>query len=324
MESRYGQAKRIWVMDRGMVSEENIEFLRARHAQYVVGTPKAQLRQFEAALVERNDWHQVREDVEVKLLAHPDSQGQEQFILCRSLARREKEKAMLARQEQRLFAKLMEIDAALRKRPQPAVAVVERRVGRWLGRYPAADKLFEVSVQRDQMEQACGLVIACVLDRSQWTRRAHGAYLLRTNCLESDPTKLWQWYLQLQQAESAFRIAKSDLWLRPLYHRKTQRVEAHILVCFLALALWRTLEMWMKAKGLGDCARQLVNEVATIHSMDVVLPLRQGEQIAELRLRTVSKPERIVAELLQHLGLHLPSRSRIVENVVEKKTPQIA
>jgi transposase len=321
LETKYGQAQRIWVMDRGMVSEENIEFLRARGAQYVVGTPKAQLRQFEAALLEQKDWHQVRPEVEVKLLAHPDGQGQEQFILCRSLARREKEQAMLARQEQRLFAKLVEIDAALRKRAQPEVAAVERRVGRWLGRYPAADKLFEVTVQKNEAGQARGLAIACLLDRSQWARQAQGAYLLRTNCLETDPTKLWHWYLQLEQAEAAFRTAKSDLWLRPLFHHKTERVEAHILVCFLALALWRTLEMWMKGKGLGSCARQLVAEVATIRSMDIVLPVRQGEQTIELRLRTVAKPERMVAELLQRLDLHLPARSRMVENVVEKTTP---
>lgn len=320
METKYGQAERIWVLDRGMVSEDNIEFLRARHAQYVVGTPKAQLRPFEAALLENRDWHTVREDVEVKLLPHPDGQGQEQFILCRSLARREKEKAMLARQEQRLFAKLVEIDAGLRKRPHAAVAAVERRVGRWLGRYPAADKLFEVSVQQNEAGQACGLVLSCLLDRSQWARQAHGAYLLRTNCLESDPAKLWHWYLQLQQAEGAFRTAKSDLWLRPVFHHKTQRVEAHILVCFLALALWRTLEMWMKSKGLGTCARQLVGEMATIKSMDIVLPVRRGEQETELRLRTVAKPDRLVAELLQRLDLHLPLRNRMVENVVEKTT----
>jgi transposase len=318
METKYGQAERIWVLDRGMVSEENIALLRSRKAQYVVGTPRAQLRQFEAALRENQDWQQVREDVEVKLLPHPDGQGNEQFVLCRSLARREKEKAMLARQEQRLWTKLVAIDTRLRNKPQPEVAAVERRIGRWLGRYPAAAKLFEISVAQNEAGQACGLTLACVLERSQWARQAHGAYLLRTNCLESDPVKLWQWYLQLQQAEAAFRTAKSDLWLRPVFHHKTDRVEAHILVCFLALALWRTLEMWMKGKGLGTCARKLVDEIATIKSMDVVLPVRHGEETTELRLRIVSKPERMVAELLQRLDLHLPTRSRVVENVVEK------
>jgi hypothetical protein len=140
---------------------------------------------------------------------------------------------------------------------------------------------------------------------------------LRTNCTEQDPAKLWEWYLQLQQAESAFRCAKSDLGLRPVFHQKTERVEAHILVCFLSLALWRTLEMWMKGKGLGTCARQLVGEIATIKSMDVVLPVKTGQTVTDLRLRTVSRPERMVAELLQRLGMNLPEQNRIVQNAVE-------
>lgn len=317
MENKYGQAQRIWVLDRGMVSEDNLEFLRERKAHYLVGTPKAQLRQFEPPLLEEKEWSQVREDVEVKLLAHPDGKGREQFVLCRSGARREKEKAMLARQEERLFAKLLAIDLGLQKKPSADMAGIERRVGRWLGRYPAADRCFEVTVLTDDAQRACGLIIACLLDRSQWARQAHGAYLLRTNCLEKDPAKLWTWYLQLQHAEAAFRTAKSDLRLRPIYHHKTERVEAHILVCFLALALWRTLEMWMKAKALGTCARQLIGEIATIKSLDVVLPVRSAEGTTELRLRTVAQPDHMVAELLQHLGLHLPTRTRIVENVVE-------
>ena len=316
MEEKYGQAQRIWVMDRGMVSEENIDFLRQRQAQYIVGTPKAQLRRFEAALLDHQGWKAVRPEVEVKLLAHPDGQGQEQFILCRSQARREKEKAMLARQEQRLWQKLLQIHQSLEKKPAPAERI-ERRVGRWLGRYPAADKLFEVEVCLNEQRQACGLSVACVLDRNQWTAQAHGAYLLRTNCTEQDPAKVWNWYLQLQQAEAAFRCSKSDLGLRPIYHQKTERVEAHILVCFLSLALWRVLEQWMKGKGLGTCARQLVGEVATVKSLDVVLPVKNAEGQSELRLRMVARPERMVAELLQHLGLHLPQQSRIVENALQ-------
>ena len=316
MEEKYGQAKRIWVLDRGMVSEENIEFLRARQAQYLVGTPKAQLRQFEAALLADQDWQQVRPDVEVKLLPHPDGKGQEQFVLCRSQARREKEKAMLARQEQRLWQKLLGIHRRLQNKPAPAEEI-ERRVGRWLGRYPAADKLFEVEVCLDEQRQACGLSVACVVDRKQWAAQAQGAYLLRTNCTESDPAKVWEWYLHLQQAEAAFRCAKSDLCLRPIFHRKTQRVEAHILVCFLSLALWRVLEQWMKGKGLGTCARQLVGEIATIKSLDVILPIKTADGVKDLRLRTVARPERMVAELLQRLALTLPQPSRIIENAVE-------
>jgi len=315
LEDKYGQAKRIWVMDRGMVSEENLEFLRARGAQYIVGTRKAQLRQFEKELLEEKDWQQVRQDVEVKLLPHPDGQGHEQFVLCRSQARREKEKTMLAQQEGRLWQKLLQIHQGLQKKPAVA-AVIERRVGRWLGRYPAADKLFEVEVLLNEAGQACGLSVACVVDRKQWAARAQGAYLLRTNGTEQDPAKVWEWYLQLQQAESSFRCAKSDLSLRPIFHHKTERMEAHILVCFLSLALWRVLEQWMKGKGLGTCARQLVSEVATIKSLDVVLPVKTAEGVSQLRLRTVARPERMVAELLQRLGLCLPQHSQVIENAV--------
>jgi len=317
MENKYGQAQRIWVMDRGMISEENIEFLRAKKACYVVGTPKAQLKQFEQELLDRDGWQKVRPDVEVKLVGHPDGPAKEQFVLCRSAARQQKEKAMLIRQEQRLLEKLLALDRSLqRKAKDPEQA--SRRVGRWLGRYPAADSLFEVKILKNQEHLACGVAIACRLDRGQWANRAQGAYLLRTNCLDKDPAQVWDWYLQLQQAEAAFRTGKSDLKLRPIFHRKTQRVDAHILVCFLALAMWRVLEMWMKGKGLGSCARQLVAEVATIKSMDVVLPIRTKEATTELRLRVVSKPDRMVAELLQRLGLRLPTRSKIIANVVEK------
>ena len=268
------------------------------------------------ALLDGQGWKEVREDVTVKLLAHPDGKGDEQFVLCRSLARAEKEKAMLARQEERLWQKLWQINQRLQRKAAPAEGI-ERRVGRWLGRYPAADKVFTVEVLLDEQRQACGLSVACVVERKQWVAQAHGAYLLRTNCTEQDPAKVWNWYLQLQQAEAAFRCAKSDLSLRPIFHHKTERVEAHILVCFLSLALWRVLEQWMKGKGLGSCARQLVDEIATIKSLDVILPVRTEEGEYALRLRTVARPERMVSELMQSLGLHLPQQSRIIENAVE-------
>jgi transposase len=318
MEDKYGKAQRTWVMDRGMVSEKNIEFLRERKAFYLVGTRRSELKKFAAQLLDQQSWSQVREDVEVKLAAHPDGKGEEQFVICRSGSRRQKDKAILERQEQKLMEKLLEVDRSLSKEPQADREAVQRRVGKCLGKYPAADKLLQVKVEQDAQGRACGLALTCPIGRNQWVRQTQGAYLLRTNCKETDPAKLWQWYLQLEQAEAAFRTAKSDLNLRPIYHQKTGRVEAHILVSFLSLALWRTLEMWMKGKGLGTCARRLINEIATIKSMDVILPVRTGETRAELRLRTVSKPERKIAELLQRLGIHLPATNKIVENVVEK------
>jgi transposase len=321
MEEKYGQAERIWVMDRGMVSEENIEFLRERKAYYIVGTPKSQLRHFEQHLVEQADWTEVVPGVEVKMVAHPDGQGLEQYVLCRSAARREKEAAMLRTQWERLLGKLGRIDRGLRQRAQRDAAVIERRIGRWLGRYTMAEAMVEVKVERDEGGRATGLKIEKRAERLDWSALAQGAYLLRTNCCERDPCQFWQWYMQLQQAEAAFRTSKHDLWLRPVFHQKTERVEAHILVCFLALALWRTLEMWMRGKGLGTCARQLVKEVATVRSMDVVLPVNNR---AELRLRVVARPDRPVAELLHRLGIQLPRSPKNVENVVEKKRSNTA
>ena len=320
MENKYGQAQRIWVMDRGMVSEDNLDFLRGRQAFYLVGTPKSQLKGFEAQLLEQADWAEVQPGVEVKLVPHPDGGTREQYVLCRSTARRQKEAAMIELARQRLRAQLDKLHTSLQKRPVRDVNRIERRIGRWLGRFPAAERLLEVTVQRNNQGLACGLSILQRAERTVWAEHAHGAYLLRTNWIEKNPAKLWRYYMQLSQAEDAFRISKSDLNLRPVFHQKTQRVEAHILVCFLTLALWRTLEQWMRSKGLGNCARQLLKEVATIRSMDVVLPVVKTEtqQTQEVRLRVVARPDRLVAELLAHLGLELPSAPKLVQNVVEK------
>jgi transposase len=320
MEARFGQAERIWVMDRGMVSEANIDFLRARKALYIVGTPKAELRHFEAELAEEENWNVVQHGLEARGVAHPDGDGSEKYVLCRSQARGEKEKAMLERQMNRLTEELLKIDTALRKskRKETDVGKIERRIGRWQGRNPAAARLLDVVVVKDGNQRATGLQLSCPVEKGAKSDLSKGAYLLRTNCTETDPAKLWRWYMQLTQAEAAFRTAKSDIGLRPVYHRKTERVEAHLLVCFLSLALWRSLEMWMLGKGLGSNARKLVTAFGTIKSMDVVVPVRRGDIEVKVRLRTVAKPDEDVAVLLSHLGLRLPRRSKTVQNVVEK------
>ncbi|MGB4621698.1 MAG: IS1634 family transposase, partial [Kiritimatiellia bacterium] len=311
MEAQYGRAERIWAMDRGMTSEDNLDYLRARGALYIVGTPKSQLRQFERELLEEADWQQVEADVEVKLLAHPG--GQEQFVLCRSQARHEKEAAMFRRQRDRVREKLLQIDAGLR-RHKAKPAPVERRIGKWLGRHTAAEKVFRIGVQVED-GWAVGLHIQEETSRLEWAQHAQGAYLLRTNCREQDPQKLWRWYIQLTEVEDAFRTSKSDLSLRPVYHQLEHRVQAHILICFIALAMWRSLEMWAQGAGMGHCGRQILKELDTIRSMDVVLPVRDK---ADVRLRVVSKPEKLAADLLEHLQLKFPNRPKIVQNVVEK------
>ncbi len=318
MEDRFGHAERVWVMDRGMVSEANIAFLRKRKALYIVGTPKSQLKNFEEQLVEKENWTEVEHGVEARLVDHPDGDGQERYVLCRSSARGAKERAMLERQMDRLTEEMLKIDRALRRRPSMDHGKVERRIGRWQGKYASAARLLRMQVIKDNAGKAAGLRLFCPLRENDHPLLAKGAYLLRTNCTETDPAKLWRWYIQLTQAEAAFRTAKSDLGLRPIYHQKTDRVEAHLLVCFLSLAMWRSLEMWMQSKQLGTSARKLVSAIGTIRSMDVTVPVKRDERIVTLRLRTVAKPDKDVAELLAHLGLHLPKRSKVVQNVVEK------
>ncbi len=321
MEEKYGQAQRIWVLDRGIVSEENLAWLRARGASYLVGTPKSQLRAHEAALLEEADWQTVQDGLKVKLVTVTEGELTERFVLCRSEARAAKETAMLQQKLTRLRAELTKLDAALQKRPTRKVEPVERRIGRWLGRYPAAAAVLQVELKKDAAGRASGLSVSEQSEKLRWARHAHGAYLLRTNHPGSEPTEFWRWYIQLTQAEAAFRTAKSDLGLRPIFHQKTERVEAHILVCFLALALWRSLEQWLRTKGLGDCARQLLLELDELRSLDVVLPTVEGP---EVRLRVVARPEKLLAQLLAHLGLELPRVPKIVEhlrNVVPKNGP---
>jgi len=313
MEKKYGRAERIWAMDRGMVSEENLDYLRERDALYIVGTPKGRLRKLEKEFLHAGDWQQVEPGVEVKLVDHPDGKGKERYVLCRSLARHEKEAAMLRRQRDRLRQKLVQIDTSLRKhkaKPEP----IERRIGKWLGRNTAAEKVFHVEVINES-GWAVGLRIEEDENKLSWAQAAQGAYLLRTNCQEQDPKKLWRWYIHLTEVEDAFRTSKSDLGMRPLYHHREDRVQAHIMVCFLSLAMWRTLEMWLQAKGLGNCARQVLHEIGTIRSMDVVLQVKDK---AEVRLRLVAKPDKLAADLLARMQLRLPTRPKQVQNVVEK------
>ena len=316
MENKYGQAERIWVIDRGITSEENLAWLRQRGARYLVGTPKSQLKAHAAALAEPAGWQEAAPGLEVKRV--PGADGAEWFVVCRSADRAAKERAMLERQRQRLRAELKQIHRRLRRKAEPDLEKVGRRIGRGLGQSPAAGGALNVTVQTDAAGRACGLRVRQHRQKLAWARQAHGAYLLRTNEPGEDPAAWWRWYMRLTQAEAAFRTEKSDLHLRPVFHQKTARVDAHILVSFLALVLWRALEQWMQAKGLGTCARQLLLELDELRSLDVVLPTREA---GEIRLRVVARPDKPLAELLAHLGLELPAAPRILANVVPKTAP---
>jgi transposase len=321
MRAKYGQERRTWAMDRGMVSEENLEELREAGATYLVGTPKSMLKQFEQALLEEADWEKIVTGVEVKLCPAPQG-ARATFVLCRSPLRMEKEKAMRARQVTALEQALEKLQAraAAEKRTLRDLGQAERRVGRLFCQYSRAAHLFEVHIEAAQDASAPGkkrlkIQVRRKAELEGWAALADGCYLLRTNLEGREAAELWQTYIGLTQIEDSFRISKHDLGLRPVFHHTEERTQAHILVCFLALVLWRTLQHWMAASGLGDAPRKLLEELAEVRSLDVVLPTGTGTPI---RLRTVSRPEPHLAILLERLGLVLPGRAKQIQNVVEK------
>ena len=318
MERKYGRANRVWVMDRGMVSEGNLAFLRRRGGEYLVGTPKAMLRQFEAHLTEQN-WQQVQEGVEVKLVPGPE--GDETFVLARSADRREKEKAMHERFAGRLEEGLKKLQASAACGRLKDEAVANRRLGRLHQRYWRAAGAFEVKIERlspPQGKQRLRVTWKCQQRWSDWAALSEGCYLLRTNLNETDPAILWKRYIQLTDAEWAFRITKDELEIRPIWHQKQDRVLGHILVCFLAYVLWKTLAQWMRRSGLGDAPRTVLEELAKLKSGDVVLPTQtqQGQHHGTVRLRCVTEPDAAQKVLLGRLGIPLPRRLRRLDEAV--------
>lgn len=319
MEAKYGQASRIWVMDRGMVSEKNLAFLRERQGFYIVGTPKAMLRQFERHLTNQ-DWHGVQAGVEVKLVPGPG--GDETFILARSADRRVKEQAMHQRFIQRLETQLQKLQASAECGRLRDAAVAHQRLGRLKERYWRAAGAFDVHIApRPEPAGKSRLAITWTRDERwrEWSALSEGCYLLRTNLPETDPAVLWKRYIQLTEAEWAFRITKDELEIRPIWHQKEQRVQAHILVCFLAYVLWKALAQWMKAAGLGDAPRTLLRELAKIKSGDIVLPTvtRDGQPGKTVRVRCVTTPDKAQKVLLTRLGLRLPQHLRYLEEVAQ-------
>ena len=298
METRYGKSQRVWVMDRGMLSEANIKFLKKGGRRYIIGTPKSMLKQFESELVEES-WDHVREGVEVKLCASPDG-DEETFILCRSRDRLEKEKGIFARFESRIEEGLKKIHTSCQKRKQSAVKIAER-VGRLKQANSRAARLFDVKVQDE--DGRAKLSWSKRESLRKWITLSDGCYVLRSNVRDWTHEELWQAYMQLTEAELAFRIHKSDLRIRPVWHQKEDRVLAHILVCFLAYVLWKTLAQMCRHAGLGDEPRRVFRELGELRMMDVILPTSEG---IDLRRRCVSRPNEHQAILLHRLGLELP------------------
>lgn len=317
LEKKYGTINRVWVFDRGMVSEANLKFLRERGSQYLVGTPKSMLRQFEQHLVDQ-DWTEAQAGVQVKLVPSPD--GQETFILARSVDRRAKELAMHEKFVARMEAGLKKMQAAAETGRLKDEAAAGQRLGRLKQQNSRASQAFEVTIQKlsePRGKQRLEITWQRQAKFAEWSQLADGCYVLRSNLTGIDAATLWRRYIQLTEAEWAFRIAKDELAIRPIWHHKEDRVKAHILVCFLAYVMWKTLAGWMQKAGLGDAPRTLIEELAKLKSGDVVLRAGSaaGGSGGQVTLRCVTEPDQAQAVLLQRLGLTLPRRLRRLDNL---------
>jgi len=309
MEARHGMLGRVWIADRGMASADNLAWLRQTGRRYIIGAPKSELRKFARELAAGAGWRQIREDIEVKLATCPESG--DTVILCRSADRRNKERAMHDKFSRRIEAALARLAGRIaRSTKRLDGAQVNRQIGRILQQNQRAAARFQVRLQADDNPAGFHLQVDINAGFDDWATLSEGAYLLRSNITDWSDEQLWKAYIQLTQAEAAFRIQKDQLRIRPIWHQRPDRVLAHILVCFLAFVLWKTLEMWQQRAGLGNSPRTILEELARIQSHDVILPTASH---GEIRLRCVTQPDPAQAALLDRLGINLPKRMRLTE-----------
>jgi transposase len=309
-------------MDRGIVSEENLAAIRKRGGHYLVGTPRSQMKQFEAELL-KDDWTRVRPEVEVKKVAI--TQGEETYILCRTAGRKEKEKAIRNRFSGSMEKALKALEKSIRLGRLKDRNKMERRLGKIQARHPSVNDLYEVSL-RDTAE-GVRLTWQMKEDRKSWRESRQGAYLLRTNLQAGTADELWAKYMQLTEAEASFRALKSELSIRPLFHQLEPRVKAHVMVAFLGYALWVTLKHLLKrraamapkpsASGVDDAQplspKKALALLSTLPSADIVLPTTDCR---EIRLRRITEPTAEQKSLLHQLQLSLPVTSKTTANVV--------
>jgi transposase len=312
VERKYGKARRIWVFDRGIVSEENLAAIRKRGGQYLTGTPRSQMKRFEAELLKEN-WTQVRPEVEIKKVAIP--QGEETYILCRTSGRKEKEKAIRNRFSNRMETALKGLEKTIAAGRLKDRNKMERRLGKIQARHPQVNDLYDVGL-KDTVE-GVRLFWQIKEDRKNWRDSREGAYLLRTNLKAETAEGLWARYMQLTEAEASFRALKSELSIRPLFHQLEPRVKAHVMVAFLGYALWVTLKHLLKrrpaivskptANGIENTEpmtpMKAIALLSTLQSADIVLPTTDGR---EIRLRRITEPTAEQKSLLRQLGISLP------------------
>src|SRR6202790_2097432 len=314
VERKYGKARRIWVFDRGIVSEANLAAIRKRGGQYLVGTPRSQMKQFEAELLQ-DDWTRVRPEVEVKKVAIP--QGEETYILCRTSGRQEKEKAIRNRFSNSMEKALQGLEKTIAAGRLKDRNKMERRLGKIQARHPQVNDLYDLAL-RDTVE-GVRLLWQIKEDRKNWRESREGAYLLRTNLKAETAEELWSKYMQLTEAEASFRALKSELSIRRLFHQLEPRVKAHVMVAFLGYALWVTLKHLLKRRpaivpkasvsGVDKTQplspMRAIALLSTLQSADIVLPTTDGR---EIRLRRITEPTAEQKSLLHRLGLSLPER----------------
>jgi transposase len=299
IEELYGQADRVWVMDRGIPTEEVLAEMRASDppVHYLVGTPKGRLSQYEQALLEQ-PWQAVRDGVQVKLL----SQEGELYVLAESKDRMHKERAMRRRQLKGLVKRLKDLVKMELSRDQLLL-----KLGAAKSQFPAAGRLVTIQVPQKESEiHPPNLTFQLRKDKLRQVRRREGRYLLRSNLSAQEPEKLWRFYIQLTQVEAAFKDLKDDLSLRPIFHSLERRVEAHIFVSFLAYCLHVSLRACLKPLAPGLTPRSLLEKFAAMQMLDVHFPTTDGRELVFSRY---TQPEKDHKMLLAQLGWDLPPQS---------------
>ena len=300
VERKHGKARRVWIFDRGVVSEENLAAIRKRGGQYLVGTPRSQLQQFQAELLQ-DDFEKIRPEVEVKQIKIPG--GAETFILCRTLGRKEKEKAIRSR----FVAKIEKALTGLEKRIAEGKLKDRDKMLMGLGRiqasHPQVADLYEMAIQDSQ--EGARLLWRQKPEQLQWREAREGSYLLRTNLTAGSAPDLWKNYMQLTEVEAAFRTLKSELAIRPLFHQLEKRVKAHVLVAFLGYALLVTLKHLLKRGSSEYSPAKTLQRLSELYSVDIVLPTIEGR---EIWLRRITKLDDQQQKILHQLQLHLPER----------------
>ncbi len=303
MERVYGKTDRVWIMDRGMISKGNMEILKAEGRRYIIGTPKSGLKKLEQELL-KEDWQKVYEGLEVKICREKEGETEEVYILCRSRMRKEKDKGITERFIERIQEGLEKYQKQCKEGRIKNKSIIDKRIGRLLQRNQRASGLFEIKTET-MSEGRLEINWEIKKDKKEFSELTQGCYMLRSNITDWSGEELWRAYIQLTDAEEAFKIHKNDLQLRPVFHQKQHRVEAHILVCFLAYVLWKSLSQMCKRAGLGNEPRKVVQEMRRIILNDVILPTRNGN---EIRLRCVTQPDKHLSILMERLKIRMPQR----------------